>query len=113
MPEDRQYVITEKELPALNDETIRASVVAHAIRLGKCPPPGTRLGFSFQSKLSEDEDAVRRGDLSQAKNISEKQWAEITVTQQDIDNGKRLINRQQITYQEPKTSIMKLDPTKK
>jgi len=49
--------------PELNDESIRAGIVAHAIRLGKRPSVGTVVGFSARIQTG-DKDEILSGDFS-------------------------------------------------
>lgn len=96
------------KLPDMNDENVRAGVISHAIRLGKCPAPGMVLSFAVQVHEVSDLEAAKRGDLTGAKDLTEKIPISFVVTKADIDNAIRLINAQQITYVEPKTSFMPL-----
>ncbi len=75
----------------LDDATLRATAIAHAIRLGKRPAPGLVMDFTLRVEQIEEEDfATGRFDL--ATPVSETVEYEFTITQKDIDAGIRLIN---------------------
>jgi hypothetical protein len=97
----------EPDLPDLTDANVRAGIIAHAIRLGKCPPPGITIGFNVQVQTGERAE-IERGDFSTVKDLTEKIPLSFEVSAEDIENAKRLINGQRISYREPKLSIMPL-----
>lgn len=96
IPDDIQY--TE-----VTDPDLRASVVAHVVRLGKRPPVGTCIGFSRQLKEGYEDEAVSPSgdiDITKTTSVGEKMWCRITVTEADIAAAHALINAQKITYRE-------------
>ena len=88
-----------------NEAELRATAIAHAIRLGKCPPPGLVMGFNIQVRQIEETD-LAAGELEKAVDLSEKVPFEFVVTEEDIEAGKRLINEQRATYREPKLTTV-------
>lgn len=94
--EDRRY--TE-----VADLTIRASVIAHAIRLGKRLPVGVEISFSQEIREGFADEALSPTgeiDVTKTKPITEKRWLRFNVTQADIDAAHELINSQKIKYRE-------------
>lgn len=55
--------------PELTDASIRAGAIAHAIKLGKCPPVGVIIGFNVQMQRG-DTSMLESGDFSKAENVS-------------------------------------------
>ncbi len=98
------------DLPDLTDETIRASGIAHAIRLGKRPAVGMVMGFSLQLEEREAEDIEHAINAPTLRTVTDKVPYEFVVTEEDIRRAEQLINEQQIRYREPKTSVLKLRP---
>lgn len=76
------------------DETsLRAGIIAHTIRLRKCPKPGTTIVFSYQVQ-SVDASAALEGDFSNVVDVTEKKKSVgFTVTVDDIVNAWRLLDR--------------------
>jgi hypothetical protein len=100
------------EYTIIGDPKTRAAVIAHLVRLGKVPPVGTSIGFSMQLRHHEIKDP---SDISKISGddgvpVGEKVWYTMVLTKADIDAAHALINDQAISYHEPKTSVMKLDP---
>lgn len=92
-----------------DEKALRASVIAHAIRLGKCPRPGMIMGCTLSVKqIEEDDFAAAR--LERATAISKPEPWEFRVAQEDIDAGRRLINDQAAVYREPKLTTVRIDP---
>src|SRR4051812_9499235 len=86
---------------------IRATVIAHAIRLGKTPAPGMVLDFAFQlSDINTDDLAA--GNMDAAVPRTEKQRVQFAVTAEDLKAGKKLINDQKAQYREPKLTTVNL-----
>lgn len=83
----------------VSEPEIRASVLAHAIRLGQLPPVGHWIGFSRQLKEVEADDPAVI-DIKAASAIGDKIWCRITITQADIAAAIALINSQRATYRE-------------
>lgn len=89
------------------EKTVRAAVIAHAIRLGKCPSVGTIVDF----KLGVDEidsDDLKAGRLDKTESKVAARRMEFTVTAEDIEAGKKLINDQEAVYSEPKMTLVQL-----
>jgi len=84
---------------------VKASIIAHAIRLGKCPEVGMRVGCNIQMHTA-DVESPEQVRLDQATPISEIVPVEFTVTAEDIAAGRRLINEQRARYREPKETIV-------
>lgn len=76
--------------PELTEASIRAGAIAHAIKLGKCPPIGAIIGFNVQMQRG-DTSMLESGDFSKAENVSGKVPLQFTVTPEDIALARALI----------------------
>lgn len=92
----------------LDAKTIRASTIAHAIRLGQCPEPGDVVGCTMRVEKIEEADFAA-GRLQMALGISKAEPYEFVVTREDIAAGKKLINDQEAVYREPKQTRVRID----
>jgi hypothetical protein len=92
----------------LDDATLRAAAIAHALRLGRHPAPGLVIDFTLCVEQIEEEDFAT-GRLDLATPVSEKVRYEFTITQEDIDAGIRLINEEAAVYREPKLTTVKVE----
>lgn len=98
---------TNVDYVEVDDQTTRASIIAHLIRIGERPPLGRVIGFSQQIREGEVADVVSASgaiDHTKAPAITPKVWYQITVNQADINAAHALINSQQLSYREKKTS---------
>lgn len=79
---------------------IRASVIAHMLRTGHKPVVGMVLNFSAQLKEveAEDKNSIDLAALKSGVPVGDKAWCTMTITQEDIDAGIKLINDQEMTY---------------
>jgi hypothetical protein len=93
-PEEQQYV-------EMDDQEVRAGVLAHAIRISggdKIPVVGEFVSFAAQLKEVDAPDfseAVKR--LDEATNTSEKVWCCMTVTEADLQMAWKLVRSQEFT----------------
>ena len=77
----------------------RAAVIAHAIRLGKCPAAGQIVGGNMRMSVA---------NLGATEMVTDKHPFEFQVTQDDIDRAIVLINEQRAVYSEPKITMVRL-----
>ena len=91
----------------MDEELIRASLIAHAIRLGKCPAVGVVMGATFTLKDISEED-LAAGRIDQARDLSAPMDIEFAVTAEDLAAGRKLINEQRARYREPKRTFVPL-----
>lgn len=91
----------------LDEPTIRAALIAHAIRLGKCPAVGMVIDFKLGIEDIEQED-LDAGRLDKAVPRLEAQRTSFVVSAADIAAGKKMINDQTAVYSEPKLTKVKL-----
>ena len=78
----------------------KAGVIAHAIRLGKCPKAGQVIGGNMR---------MATANLAATEMTSGVFFPfEFVVAQEDIARAIQMINDQQATYSEPKTTVVRL-----
>lgn len=83
------------------ERDIYIGALAHTIRLGKRPQPGQWMG----GNLALDQFDTETGEVTRGKKVA----IEFEVTQELLDAAAAAINAQQVTYREPKTSLMSLN----
>ncbi len=67
------------------------------------------MGFSLRLEEREAEDIEQAiSNPTASRPLTGKVPIEFVVTEEDIRRAEQLINQQQIRYQEPKTSVLKL-----
>ncbi len=82
----------------ITERDIYVGALAHAIRLGKRPA----AGLVMSGNLSLDELDTATGAVKPGK----KTPIEFLVTQELLDAAAAAINAQDVTYREPKTSVL-------
>lgn len=85
----------------VTEETVRASVIAHAIKLGKCPPVGCVLSFNLHI------DSLDTGS-GETKQMTDKKRYRFEVTEQDVAAAQRLLEDERWTHG-AKTTVMPLE----
>jgi hypothetical protein len=85
----------------------KVGVLAHSIRLGKCPEPGLIASAKVDLKTMTD------GQVTDSTALDQR--LEFEVTSALIEEAKQMINSQQAQYFEPKTTAVAipLNPMKK
>jgi hypothetical protein len=78
----------------------KVGVLAHAIRLGKCPEPGLIASAKVDLKTSVD------GEITDSKSFDKR--LEFEVTSGLIEEAKQMINSQEAEYREPKTTTVQI-----
>ena len=92
----------------LEDQELRAGVIAHFIRMQGHPPAiGQWMGFSLQLKHAEAPSVAEAiAHVDQATPLEEKAWCEMTVTAEDVERGCELVRNKQFTGHPGKKSSM-------
>lgn len=82
----------------MNLRDVAIGALAHAIRLGKRPRPGMVMGGNISIDVIDQET----GKLTEG----EKRPVEFLVTEGLLAAAVDAINAQDVTYREPKTSVL-------